>query len=86
MTTPIEKRHELSGNKIFYRDNSCLHVAISFEKYLSKCNIKVMQYFPYWPDLVQSDFLLFPTLKEKLRSRQFNADSEVISVVSCSLK
>lgn len=80
------KRHELVGNWTLHHDNARPHVATSVQQYLSKCNIKIMPHPPYSPDLAPCDFWLFPTLKEKLRGRKFNTDSEVISAVEGSLK
>jgi len=34
----------------------------------------------YSPDLVPSDYHLFPGLKKQLKSRQFSSDAEVITV------
>lgn len=41
-------------------------------------DIELMGHFPYSPDLAPSDFFLFPTVKNKLRSQQFSTPEEAV--------
>ena len=80
------KGHKLVGYWILYHDNVRRHTATSYQQYHSKCNAKIIAHPSYSPDLTPYNFWLFLTLKEKLCSKKFNTDSEVISAVHVSLK
>lgn len=76
-----ERRHQL----YLHLDNAPAHNALMTQACLMECGIDLLPHPPYSPDMVPSDFFLFPRLKRELRSRHFPnlAALKVKSPVSC---
>ena len=70
-----------SGQWHFHQDNAPVHNSILVTDYLSKMGIKSVPQPPYSPDLIPSDFWLFPMLKEKLRGCRYETIDEMDEAV-----
>jgi histone-lysine N-methyltransferase SETMAR len=62
------------------------HTALSVTKFLASKQVTVLEHPPYSPDLVPSDFLLFPKIKEILKGRNFDDNDDVRSNTTAALK
>jgi histone-lysine N-methyltransferase SETMAR len=49
------------------------------QKKLAYLGFQYLDHPPYSPDLVPSDYQLFPGLKEQLKGRHFSSDAAVVS-------
>ena len=56
---------------ILLNDNAPAHDELRFREFLAKNSITKMDHPPYLPDLVPSDFWLFPKLKNTLKGQRF---------------
>ena len=61
---------------LFSHDNAPAHRAIATQKKLAYLGFKYLDHPPYSPDLVQSDYHLFPGLKKTIESSPFFARRE----------
>ncbi len=61
----IRKKHpELCGNGfVIHYNNALSHIAYSLHDFLVKNCSTVLEHTPYTPDLIPSDFFLFPKFK-----------------------
>jgi len=64
---------------LFLHDNAPAHRALATQKKLAYLGFQYHDHRPYSPDLVPSDYHLFPGLKKQLKDRHFSSDTEVIS-------
>jgi histone-lysine N-methyltransferase SETMAR len=82
------KRPELFANnsRILHQDNAPAHTALSVREFLATKQITVLEHPAYSPDLVPSDFFLFPKIKEILKGRHFNDIDDIRSNTTAALK
>jgi hypothetical protein len=66
---------------IFHQDNAPAHKSVLAMGKLRDLHYELLQYLPYSPDLVPSDFCLFPKLKLFLGSQDFSSNQEAIAAV-----
>jgi histone-lysine N-methyltransferase SETMAR len=75
------RRGLLSSGVMHVHDNARLHDAARTQAMLQEFGWEVFERPAYSPDLVPSDFHLFPKLKEFLGGRRFKSDEEVKDAV-----
>jgi len=66
-----EKRPKKAAAVLFHHDNAPPHRAARVHQFFDDNNFEVVPHAPYSPDLAQSDFRLFPTLKDTLHGCTF---------------
>ena len=62
-------------------DNAPAHRPLATYKKLAYLGFQCLDHPPYSTYLAQSDYHLFPGLKEKLKGRHFSSDAEVIAAM-----
>jgi len=62
-------------------DNAPAHRALATQKKLAYLGFQCLDHPPYSPDLVLSDYHLFPGLKKQLKGRHFSSAAEVVAAV-----
>ncbi|CAK9825860.1 Mariner Mos1 transposase [Anthophora retusa] len=74
-----EKRPELANRRgvVFHHDNAKLYVALAVRQKLLQFDWDVLPHPPYSPNLAPSDYYLFLSLKNSLRSKSFKSISEI---------
>lgn len=80
MKRPCEliRRNLWENNSWFlHYDNAPAHISLLVREFLSKNSINVIPQTPYSPDLVPSDYFLFPKLKLLLQGRRFESVGEI---------
>jgi len=74
-----KRRGKVTKGVLFLQDNAPAHRALATQKKLAYLGFQCLDHPPYSPDLVSSDYHLFPRLKKKqLKGRHFSSDAEVI--------
>ena len=63
---------------LFLHDNAPAYRTLTTQKKLAYLGFHFLDHIPYSPDLVPSDYHLFPGLKKQLKCRHFSSDAEVI--------
>jgi len=91
----LERLHEkvrLKGPEIFannswilHHDNSPAHMALSVREFLATKQITLLEHPAYSPDLVPSDFFLFPKIKKILKGRRFDDADDIRSNTTAAL-
>jgi histone-lysine N-methyltransferase SETMAR len=66
---------------IFHQDKAPTHKSVLAMGKFRDLHYELLQHLPYSPDLVPSDFYLFPKLKLFLAGRHFSSNQEVIAAV-----
>ena len=75
-----EKRHgKFTKRFLFLRDTAPTHRALATQEKLAYLGFQCLDHPPYSPDLIPSDYHLFPGLKKHLKYRHFSSDAEVIA-------
>jgi len=75
-----EKRcGKLTKGVLFLHDNAPAHRALATQKKLAYLGFQCLDHPPYSPNLVPSDYQLFPGLKKQLKGRHFSLDAEVVA-------
>ena len=64
---------------LLHHDNAPPHVALSVRQFLASKSVATVEHPPYSPDLVPSDFWLFPKLKTGLKGHRFQDASDIQS-------
>ena len=72
-------RGKVTKGVLFMHDNAPAHRALATQKKLAYVGFQCLDQPTYFPDLVPSDYLLFPGLKKQLKGRHFSSDEEVIA-------
>jgi len=82
------KRPELFANNswILHHDNAPTHTALSVREFLTTKQITVLEHPAYSPDLVPSDFILFPKIKKILKGRHFDDIDDIRGNTTAALK
>jgi len=62
-------------------DNAPAHQALATQKKLVYLGFHYLDHPPYFPDMAQLDYHLFPGLINQLNGRHFSSDAEVIAAV-----
>lgn len=75
-----------SANVFLIYHNVCPHASAQTQWELQRLQWKIFEHPPYSPDLIPSDFHLFPKLKELLGGKQFGNDEEFREVVTSWLR
>ena len=80
------KQPELFANNswILHHDNAPAHTALSVREFVATKQITVLEHPAYSPDLANSDFFLFPKIKEILKGRYFD-DIDDIRIIQRQL-
>jgi len=74
-----EKGHGKVTKGVLLHDNAPAHRALATQKKLAYLGFQCLDHPPYSLDLAQSDYHLFPGLKEQLKGCHFSSDTEVIA-------
>jgi len=67
-------------------DNAPAHRALATQKKLTYLGFQFLDHPPYSPDLVPSDYCLFPGLKKQLKGCHFSSEAEVIATAETWLE
>ncbi|XP_045453244.1 histone-lysine N-methyltransferase SETMAR-like [Melitaea cinxia] len=76
-----KRRGKLRAGVLFHQDNAPAHKAAVAMAAIQETGFELLEHPPYSPDLAPSYFYLFPRLKERLRGKKFEDDSEVMAAV-----
>ena len=76
-----KRRGKVTRVVLFLHDNTPAHQALATQKKLAYLGFQCLDHPPYSPDLVPSDYHLFPGLKKQLKGCHFSSDVEAIAVV-----
>jgi histone-lysine N-methyltransferase SETMAR len=60
-------------------DNDLAHQVLETQKKLAYLGLQYLDHPPYSPDVVPSDYRLFPGLKKQLKIRHFSSEAQVIA-------
>jgi len=74
-----KRREKVTKGALFLNDNAPAHRALATQKKVAYLGLQCLDHPPYSPDLVPSDYHLFPGLKKQLKCRHFSSDAEVIA-------
>ena len=74
-----KRRGKVTKGVLFLHDNAPAHRELATQKKLAYLGFQYLDHPPYSPDLVPSDYDLFPGLKNQLKGRHFSSDAEVIA-------
>jgi len=77
-----KRRGKFTKGVLFLHDNAPAPWALATQKKLAYLGFQYLDHPPYSPDLVPSDYHLFPGLKKQLKDRHFSSDVEVIAAAS----
>lgn len=66
---------------LLLQNNTSIHTAQVAVGEVVNCSFELLPHPPYSPDLVPSDFFLFPKLKSKLHGCHFGNNDEIICTV-----
>ena len=76
----MERRPHLQKKKIlFHQDNAPSHTSAAAMAKIHELRFELLDHPPYSPDLVPSDFFLFPHLKIALGGQRFSSNEEAIT-------
>jgi len=75
-----KKRLHMAKKKVLYHhDNAPSHTSLKAMAKLDQLRFELVAHPPYSPDLVPSDYYLFPNLKRWLQGKRFRSNEEVIA-------
>ena len=63
---------------LFHQDNAPAHKSVVAMAAVHDCGFELVDHPPYSPDLVPSDYFLFPSTKKHFSGKQYRTDEEVI--------
>ena len=75
-------RGKLTQGVLLLQDNAPAHTSQVAMTAATECGFEVFPHPPYSPNMVPSDFYLFPKLKSNLRGTQFGSNEGVIAAVN----
>ena len=64
---------------LFLHENAPAHRTLATQNKLAYLGFQCLDHLPYSPDLVPSDYHLFPGLKKQLKGHHFLSNKEVIA-------
>ena len=76
-----KRRGKLSKGVLLQQDNARVHTCKVAMDAVERNRYELISHPAYSPDLVPSDFFLFPNLKKDLRGYRFRSDEEVVTAV-----
>jgi len=74
-----KRRVKFTKVVLFLLDNAPAPWALATQKKLPYLGFQCLDHPPYSPNVVQSDYHLFPGLKKQLKGRYFSSNVEVIA-------
>jgi len=74
-----KRRGKVTKVVLFLHDSAPAHRALATQKKLAYLGFQCLDHPPYSPDLVPSDYHLFPGLEKQLKGCHFSSDAEVIA-------
>jgi hypothetical protein len=79
----LKEKHcrKFTNQILFLHDIARAHQALATQKKLAYLGFHCLDPPPYSPDLPQSDYHLFPSLKKQLKGHHFSSDTEVIAAM-----
>ncbi|CAJ0966195.1 unnamed protein product, partial [Ranitomeya imitator] len=77
-----KRRGKLRAGVLFHQDNALAHKAAVAMATIQEAGFELVEHPPYSPDLASSDFFLFPRLKEHLRGKKFDDNSDFFDLKS----
>ncbi|XP_015432649.1 PREDICTED: histone-lysine N-methyltransferase SETMAR-like [Dufourea novaeangliae] len=78
-----ENRPGMAKKKVlFHHDNAPAHSSAIAQEKLSKLKFEILPHPPYSPDLVPSDFHVFPKLKTFLAGKRYQTNEEAMEAVN----
>ena len=80
-----KRRGKFIKGVLFLHDNAPAHRALATQKKLAYLGFQCLDYPPYSPDLVPSDYHLCPGLKKQWRGSHFSSDAEVTAAAETCL-
>ena len=72
-----QKRPDKQGQVILLHDNARPHVARTLKVALQELDWEILQHPPYSPDLAPTDYHIFRTLSNEMRSLTFDNDKDL---------
>ncbi|KZC10691.1 Histone-lysine N-methyltransferase SETMAR [Dufourea novaeangliae] len=72
----------LEKKVLFHHDNAPAHSSAIAQEKLSKLKFEILPHPPYSPDLVPSDFHVFPKLKTFLAGKRYQTNEEAMEAVN----
>ena len=80
LSVEIKKKrpHKQKKKVLFHQDNAPCHKSVKMMVKLNELSFELLPHPPYSPDLVRSDYWLFPNLKKMLQGKRFVSNEEVI--------
>ena len=73
-----KRRGKLTRGVLHLQYNAPAHTSQDHMAAATKCSFEVLPHPPYSPDLVPSNFCLFPNLKTNNRGRNFGSNQSII--------
>ncbi|XP_045457302.1 histone-lysine N-methyltransferase SETMAR-like [Melitaea cinxia] len=77
-----KRRGKLTKGVLLLHENAPVHKSHVALAALLKVGFDILNHSPHSPDLVPSDYYLFPKMKKELRGKKFTTDDEVKEAVS----
>ena len=76
-----KRRYKLSKGILLQQDNARVHTCKIAMDAVERNGYELIPHPAYSPDLVPSDYFLFPNLKKDIRGRHFRSNEEVVAAV-----
>ena len=80
------RRGKLTRGGLFHQDNVLAYIFTVAMAVIQKCGFQLVEDPPYSPDLVPSDYYIFPKIKKELRGYYFARDDDVMNAVDHFLR
>ena len=77
----VKRQDKLSKGVLLQQDNARVHTSKDAMDAVERNGYELIQHPAYLPDLVPSDFFLFPNLEKDIRGLHFRSDEEVVTAV-----
>ena len=72
-----KRRGKLGRGILFHQDNAPAHTSRIARAAIHEAGFELLERPAYSPDLVPSDYYLFPKLKSQLKGNRYDNDNEV---------
>lgn len=76
-----KRRGKLRIIVLFHQDNAPAHKSRVAMAAIKDAGFELVEHPPYSPNLAQSDFYLFPRLKEYIKGQKFDDDDAVVAAI-----
>ena len=80
------RRGKLPNGVLFHQDNAPAHTSTVAMAAIQKCGFQLVEDPPYSPDLVPSDYYLFPEMKKELSGHHFARNDDVMNTLDHNLR